>query len=466
MKRCTIASNCFLLLVLLSAFSFSVQAGSPKSTCMRGDLVEVEPWYQNVIFNLEPTTSLEDRAASFAHWITFYLNYSNNTNSAAEYQYSKMILAHYGIDSHVMLEATGFSADSSGFHKFFNHCIFYTDTDKAFQQRLATYLLETTDQVRMRMLDIQPGPFRFWTETTKQRGVFLLVASNSSDSDLVLQSHIGGREKWTSTTSTIVRKKPRILHLNNKKKFVIPARTSRLTQEITTNYLWIDIRDQQKKILQSANPVSSEIQEAKPFIDQFYINEERPLEGTRLTLTWEVLGANEVFLSGGIDTKPAKGQLMIAPMETTDYIISSSNSAGTVSDTIHLEVERIYLSKAIVTLFTPTEGDAKLATTGVEINMYNLRDEVAASVKCGEGTEFNGKLTNYFGPFDLQMPSPVFKRDLIRGYFEIKATGFVADSWTMSPIIILTFTDGTEKKYFGYGNKVLTSNGESWIIKF
>lgn len=445
------------------AFASCFQSYNSQSTYLEKVLVA---WHKNVIFNLDENCTPDDRATSFAHWIEVYIDYGAQRGLNNAFEQSKAILNHYGIDTYRLLQATGFAADSAGFFKFYNHCIFYTETDKAFQQRLGAFLQENTDNVRMKMLDNEPGPLRFWVETTAKKNVYVLVVSNSGKTDLSLRSEIQKEDEWTSPTKSILRKKNGFLGWKRKLKFVVPALTSRMTQEVSTNYLQIALSATDQSWRGFATMVSNRQFKAKPYIDQFYINEENPIEGTRLSLTWEILGAKEVFLGGGIGVKPPKGQIMIAPMESTDYTLRATNEEGEVRDSIHLNVERVYLSKAVLTLFTPTEGDPKLPSSTVDVKLFNLRDEVAASIACGQNIEFSGKLTNYFGPFELNMPTPVYKRDLIRGHFDISISGTLPDSWTMSPILVLSFTDGTEKKYFGYGNKVLNANGESWVIKF
>jgi hypothetical protein len=71
----------------------------------------------------------------------------------------------------------------------------------------------------------------------------------------------------------------------------------------------------------------------KPFITLFDItpNVIRKHLGEKATLRWDVNGATNVYISGGIGNVPNSGSRIVTPAGTTNYVITATNANGTVT---------------------------------------------------------------------------------------------------------------------------------------
>jgi hypothetical protein len=209
----------------------------------------------------------------------------------------------------------------------------------------------------------------------------------------------------------------------------------------------------------------SAIVQPKPFIRQFFSSEKNIIEGERIALTWEVLGAKDVFVNEGIGVKDRIWQLYMSPIDSIVFELSATNAAGTVSQRVEVNVQRILLSKAKITYFNPNDGDAKAKGTLATVRLHDMGGKEVACLSEGENVEFSGK-TPYNGPFELQWQGILYKRDLKKGYFTVEIEGDAPDTWVFSPILILEFTDGTTEKLFGYGNRSISVGGEPTRFEF
>ena len=77
-----------------------------------------------------------------------------------------------------------------------------------------------------------------------------------------------------------------------------------------------------------------------PSITSFSADKQVLLEGQTATLSWEVKWAAEVTISPGIGEVEATGTYTVSPTETTTYTLTATNSAGSVTETVKINLAR------------------------------------------------------------------------------------------------------------------------------
>jgi hypothetical protein len=85
--------------------------------------------------------------------------------------------------------------------------------------------------------------------------------------------------------------------------------------------------------LNEAGPV------ATPVIHSFNATSYEIKTGEQTTLTWDVSGAMRVVIHPGGEGVDTKGSMVVSPSATTTYILNATNSSGTVSHSIEVEVQ-------------------------------------------------------------------------------------------------------------------------------
>lgn len=78
---------------------------------------------------------------------------------------------------------------------------------------------------------------------------------------------------------------------------------------------------------------------AEPRIDFFKADRNSIISGEKTKLRWLVIGADDVEITNISSNSKAKGRKTVSPLETTEYKLVASNSAGEVSQTITIKVE-------------------------------------------------------------------------------------------------------------------------------
>jgi len=77
---------------------------------------------------------------------------------------------------------------------------------------------------------------------------------------------------------------------------------------------------------------------AKPVVTSFKAASTVLTTGDATQLSWEVSGASQVDISGGVGTVSASGSLTVAPSATLTYVLTAANAAGSVSAQVPLKV--------------------------------------------------------------------------------------------------------------------------------
>ncbi len=75
-----------------------------------------------------------------------------------------------------------------------------------------------------------------------------------------------------------------------------------------------------------------------PIIDFFILDVNTIDEGESATLSWQVTDADSVTISHGIGEVNSSGSHTVSPTETTTYILTASNSGGSVTDSVMITV--------------------------------------------------------------------------------------------------------------------------------
>ncbi len=78
-----------------------------------------------------------------------------------------------------------------------------------------------------------------------------------------------------------------------------------------------------------------------PVINYFTANPNSLLLGGSSTLSWSVSNATSISITPGIGNVGATGSVSVTPGVTTNYVLTASNPAGSVYDTV--QVKRIFL---------------------------------------------------------------------------------------------------------------------------
>jgi hypothetical protein len=202
-----------------------------------------------------------------------------------------------------------------------------------------------------------------------------------------------------------------------------------------------------------------------PYIKSFFATDPTVWENERTSLTWEVWGCEEVQIDQSLGAYPPAWQVTVAPESSIAYRLTASNGSGKVEKEVVLDVTRIVLTKATATFFQSAEGTGKEKISEVIAEVFTMDDQVVASLRCGSGVSFEGANT-YWGPFDYAIDGSPVKKKLIHGKLRFRLQAEEKDPWIFSPIVLLTFSDGTSARLYGFGNKTLDQNVQEVIIPF
>jgi len=151
-----------------------------------------------------------------------------------------------------------------------------------------------------------------------------------------------------------------------------------------------------------------------PVIDFFSVNINTITEGESVHLSWQVTDADSVTLSHGIGEVDSSGSQTVSPVETTTYILTATNSAGSVTKsqivTVNPVNEEEDLSVPIIHSFTSDYtwispgGSANLSwevsnadSVNIEPVLGNVNLSGSANVSPGTTTTYTLTATNIVG---------------------------------------------------------------------
>jgi len=203
-----------------------------------------------------------------------------------------------------------------------------------------------------------------------------------------------------------------------------------------------------------------------PYIKTFYSNFTKIDENQRIALTWEVWGVENVMINSNIGQQLPAWQIMLAPESDIEYTLTATNASGTLTKTVSIDVNRTYLTKATITYYQHKDSDPKEKGTTVVGELENIRGEIVGSSRKAQELVFPND-GNYYGPFEIQFsPDSILKKEMIHGKVHISMADQGKNTWSFTPIIVLTFSDGTSTKLLGEGLKELKTSSEKATINF
>lgn len=426
------------LIVVLLTLSLSVYA---SAIVVRSSVLD--------LFDLRAEVNDSVRAESFAIWFNAV---------AADYPYTEHYMYRVGISLDSLLDQFDLEANKKGLDRLKREFDFYPEQQLKFKRKLNDYLKKHLAYITAKVESyLDTDAIQVIICRTSDQHEFLLGMRNKGEKKAKLNTIMIG-------TDNVLPVYPLVFYKSNGK----PKKT-KLAEDFTFQRMGRTDDDMvsMKVVIgkESWTTSLSAIVQPKPFIRQFFSSEKNTIEGERIALTWEVLGAKDVFVNEGIGVKDRIWQLYMSPIDSTIFELSASNAAGTVTQRVEVNVQRILLAKAKITYFNPESGDPKAKGTTATIRLHDIDEKEVACLSGGETFEYSAK-TPYNGPFELQWQGIVYKRDLKKGFFTVEIEGNVPDTWVFSPILILEFTDGTSEKLYGYGNRTISVGGESTRFDF
>ena len=405
-----------------------------------------------VSFEYKELAPLDSNIAAFQYWWN-HLDGEENLEKANE------LLKPYDVNPAVLLNVMGFEKNEKDW-KALNHRLdFATELTTKEKEQLLRFIKDFNSKIENKKEDLK-----------KNNKSYLLLefVASSGRAKISWISYSLKKEK----SPKIIANQKLIPVLGNgwmKKSGRFKKPSVRSGENIEQYFAWDT--NQNLTISFIGKGRASEIkltafEKNPPYIVDYFASDFTPVENQRVFLTWNVLGTKDVVIDKGVGAQPSKWQVTIAPEDTVDYTLTASNPYGVATRSVHLEVERIVLTSAIITVFTPEKGDPKAIGSKIVATLEGFDKGELARFEGASDLECEGLKTPYVGPFKFSYNTPVFKRDFIRGQFTVKIEGEKPDEWLFSPIVILRFSDGSKRELVGFGNRQLKTGGAPEIFKF
>ena len=188
----------------------------------------------------------------------------------------------------------------------------------------------------------------------------------------------------------------------------------------------------------------------KPTIIFFTANPINITSGSGSNLRWGVEGADVVTINDGIGNVSPASTRNVAPVSSKTYTLTASNSAGSLSESVTINVAP---PPAVLTggnVFFRTTDDDKDHDTNVAVYVKSGGNSVAQ----WSGSEGHWDDNSDHGPYNLTVISPILKSELIgAGQAVLIESPNGSDEWHFNWRVILTFSDNTQKQFdWGDGN--------------
>lgn len=422
-----------LLVISFAVFSFTGWAQTDLNTIYT--------------YDFRQSTSDSIRAASFANW---YKDVVRNPALGVAYCES------FGITASELANAV--SARSDDAESIAREFDFYNEQEPGFQNKLIKFL-----QAKRSVTE------NLFAEKTKSGTTYLVIlaAERHDQFDLGLintgaeknrlkKIEFSGNNAEPVSGGVFMKNAKR----TNRKNIGNTLLTQRFKRN-NTGGVSIYIQTTHQKLTIELPQIAA----ARPYIRKFFPSTYEVLEGERIAITWEVLGAKNVFVNNEVGSKPNKWQIMFSPITDTEFTLVATNESGSEESTFLIHSIRSVLMNATITYFSAERADPKELNTKVRLELYDENMKVVANHTGLDDMKISAAIP-YSGPFDLDISGTVYKRDLKKGRFVVTISGDKTDEWMFSPILILNFSDGTDKKLYGYGNKTISTKGENAVFEF
>jgi hypothetical protein len=405
-----------------------------------------------VSFEYKESAPLDSNVAAFQYWW-------NNLEDEENFEKANELLNPYDVNPAVLLNVMGFDKNDKDWKELNHRLDFASELTTKEKEQLLRFINDFNSKIENKK------------ENLRKNNKSYLLLEFAASSGRVKISWINYSLRKEKSPKIVANQKliPVLGNswLNKNGRFRKPS--VRSGENIEQYFAWDMNQDLTISFVDKGNVNKIKLtafEKNPPYIVDFFASDFTPVENQRVFLTWNVIGTKEVMIDMGVGAQPSKWQVTIAPEDTASYTLMASNFHGSVTRSVVLEVERVVLTSAIITVFTPEKGDSKAVGSKIVATLEGFDKGELARFEGATDLECEGAKTPYVGPFKFSYNTPVFKRDFIRGQFTVMLEGDKPDEWLFSPIVILQFSDGSKRELLGFGNRLLRTGGAPEIFKF
>ncbi|MFC1846019.1 CAP domain-containing protein [Chloroflexota bacterium] len=126
--------------------------------------------------------------------------------------------------------------------------------------------------------------------------------------------------------------------------------------------------------------ISSNNTPAVPLIFSFTASPGSIRSGEHSTLNWSVLGATSVFIDQGIGTVALKGTQAVSPGTTTTYTLTATNSAGSVTRKVQVNVRTSQPEDSLPVINSFTANPGSVIPGEISTLSWNVSNATAVSL--------------------------------------------------------------------------------------
>ena len=404
------------------------------------------------IYDTADGLTTHQRGQAFAHWIV--------DQKFADFQQAFKVCSELQIPLPELMKAFKKNGKEGEFPEFIQEMEYYGKQDSIplaqFEKQLLAFNYKVKDNWKKTMVETKQP---LWIVYTSNRHEFIVRGMETRQGIKMTAANIGSNQNlafskkghWFPTNEKFNRKA--IAATAQSQLFIRKDSTSVPFQyTLNTGETW--------QVLIPAITI------ARPYIKTYYSNFTNIDENQRIALTWEVWGVDQVDLNNNIGRQSAAWQVMLAPESTIDYELTAENRSGKVSKSIHINVTRTYLTKATVTYYQHKDSDPKEKGIAITGEIENINGTKVLEIKAAEEVVFTND-GNYYGPFTFDVtPNSILKKELIHGKIHLSMANNGKNTWSFTPLVVLSFSDGTNTKLIGEGIKQLTDPSQKVTIDF
>lgn len=404
------------------------------------------------IYDTSDALSTHERGQSFANWFI--------DQHFSDFQQAHQVCGSHGISLLDLMKALKKNGKEGEFPEFIQEMEYYGKQDSIplaeFEKHLLAFNYKVKANWNKAMAENKQS---LWIVYTPQRNAFILRGQELRKGVKLSSATIGSNQNlkfekkgfWFTASNKFNKK---TIANTEKNQLIIRKDSTAVTFEYTlsTGESW-------KTTLP---PLTAH----RPYIKTFYSNFTNIDENQRIALTWEVWGVDHVDLNSNVGRQLPAWQIMLAPESTIDYTLTAENAGGKVSKNLHIQVTRTYLTKATVTYYQHKDSDPKEKGIALIGELENINGTIVSTMRQGEEVVFNND-GNYYGPFNLDItPSSILKKEMIHGKMHLSMANNGKNTWSFTPLVVLTFSDGTSTKLLGEGIKTLQDATQKVTIDF
>lgn len=404
------------------------------------------------IYDTSDGLSTHQRGQAFAHWMV--------DQKFADFQQAFQTCNELGIPLNEMMRALKKNGKEGQFHEFIQELEHYGKQDSIPLAEFEKQLLAFNYKIKAN-----------WNKAMaeKQQPIWLVYTPNRNE---IIVRGVENRKGIKLTSAVLGNAQNLVFHkkgfwFSSSNKFNSKSISSTEQSQLVTRKDSTSITFQYT--LNNGETWKTEIPEIstpQPYIKTFYSNFTKIDENQRIALTWEVWGVDHVDLNSNIGRQLPAWQIMLAPESSIEYIITAENKGGKVSKAIDISVTRTFLTKATVTYYQHKDSDPKEKGIAITGEIENINGIKISEIRAAEEVIFTND-GNYYGPFTFDVtPNSIYKKELIHGKIHLSMANHGKNTWSFTPLVVLSFSDGTTTKLVGEGIKQLTDSTQKVTINF